>query len=599
MMRIAGCFKDLKIQYKLIAIFMVLIIVPFSVLGILSYYKSSDIIMKETMNNSNQIVRQIADKIEYNMMEMDKNVLLFLWGSQIQNILKGDFSKETLYKRKANQMELEAAIQTFLNTRLEIESVYIYRADGDEYFIDDSPNKKDIRKRIIMKRWDIMSNAEKLNGKNYWMTWNLDKGMISSGRTVYDTINLTKLGLIIVNIQEKYFKSIYDGVHLSPTSFFVIRDKAGEIISTNSSIKQEDIYKILSNMSVSRQRNMELMSSSSDRGRYFIVSEVCDFTGWEVLGVIPQEELLGGIFQIGSWILFIGLVCGVISTILLLLLSSYILQPIKRLTRLMKRVEQEDFSVKAEAESKDELGELTVVFNKMIEKIRYLIEEVYQQKIVKQEAEFKLLQAQINPHFLYNTLDSINWIAKMNGVEDISRMVVALGQLMRISVSKAKKFMTLEQELEYINNYLVIQGMRYRDKFRVNISIPDSLKKCIVPKLMLQPIVENALVHGIEKKLGKGIIYIKAAEEEGGLSIDVADDGVGMDRDTLCQILKKESTDDGENTDYIHTGLGIHNVDKRIKMMYGGQYGLKIKSDIGKGTEVRIFLPIRYESKEA
>ena len=594
-MHLAGYFKNIKIQYKLIIIFMVLIIVPFSVIGILSYYKSSDIIMNETINNSNLIVRQISDKIDYNMKEMDKNILLFLWGTQTQNILKSHFSKETLYKRKENQMELEAATQTFLNTRLEIDSVYIYREDGDEFYIDDSPYKMDIRNRIIMKRSNITAEAEKHNGGNCWMTWNLDKGVISSGRIIYDTINLTKLGLIIVNIQEQYFRSIYDRVHLTPASFFVIRDKSGEIISTNSGFKTEDTNKILKNITVEKKREMELISSSTDGNKYFIARQTCEFTGWEVLGIIPQEELFGGISRIGSWILLTGLICGAISTVLLLLLSSYILQPVKRLTRLMKKVEQEDFSVKAEPESKDELGELTVVFNKMIEKIRYLIEEVYQQKIVKQEAEFKLLQAQINPHFLYNTLDSINWIAKMNGVEDISKMVVALGQLMRISVSKGNRFITLEQELEYINNYLVIQKMRYRDKFKVHVEVGDSLKKCIVPKLMLQPIVENALVHGIEKKIGKGNIYIRAVEDNGNLLLSIVDDGVGMDRNTLEDIMKRESITAEENTDFIHTGLGMPNVDKRIKMMYGNMFGLRIDSEAGKGTEVHILLPLRFE----
>ena len=264
---------------------------------------------------------------------------------------------------------------------------------------------------------------------------------------------------------------------------------------------------------------------------YFITNSSCEYTGWEVLGFIPKSELLGGINKLGSSIFLIGIICAIVSIILLVLLSTYIINPIIKLTKLMKKVEQEDFSVKAEIYSKDEVGELTNVFNKMIGKIRYLIEEVYKQQIVKKEAEFKLLQAQINPHFLYNTLDSINWIAKIKGVEDISKMVVALGQLMRVSISKGKSSVTLEEEMEYINNYLVIQGMRYRDKFKVIMEIDEISKKCIVPKMLMQPIVENALVHGIERKIGKGSILIQAISEYGNLLINVIDDGLGMNEE--------------------------------------------------------------------
>jgi len=591
----AKYFKNLRIRYKLIAIFIVLIIIPFLVLGIMSYSKSSSVIMKETVMNSDQLVRQVADKIDYNFKEIDKNTLLFVWNDKTQNILKSHYSTETLSKRKANQIELEAAMQTFLNTRLEIESVYIYRHDGDEYYIDHTAFNKDVRKRILMKRTEIISEAEKYSGKNNWITLNLDKELITGTRIIYDTINLKKLGVLIINIQESYLKSLYDNVRLSKSSFFVIRDKDGTIISTNSSLKGEEIYSILKNMKSSTDQFANFASDLKVSGKFFIIGQTSDFAGWEVLQVIPSDELLEGIRQIGSWIFLLAVLCIVISTLLLLLFSSYMVDPIKHLINVMKKVEKEDFSVKAEPISQDEFGELTLVFNKMIERVRYLIKEVYQQKIVKQEAEFKLLQAQINPHFLYNTLDSINWIAKMNGVEDISKMVVALGQLMRISVSKGKREITLAQEIEYINNYLLIQRMRYRDKFKVVIDVEEDIKNCILPKLILQPVVENALVHGIEKKLGKGVLIIKASCESSKLVIDVIDDGVGMDPVRAKEVLKYECIGEGEEESEIHAGIGISNVNRRIKMIYGNDYGVDIISEIGKGTDVRIVLPVKFE----
>lgn len=592
---IMSFFNNLKILNKLVIIFLVLSIIPFLVLGIFTFSKSSEVIMQEASDNSRQIVRQVSEKIDYNIKDVDKNTLLFVRNSQTQNILNSNFSKETLYKRKENQMEIESAMQTFLNTRNEIESIYIYRTDGDEFYIDNSTYNKEVRKRIVMKRTQISARAEMKNGKNDWISLNLDKGLITASRAIYDTINLNRLGLLVINIQEKYLRDLYSNIEMSPNSFFIIKNQSGEIVSTNSKLNSEELSNIIINMQKD-DYNLDFTYN----GKYFIAKSSCEYTGWEVLGFIPKSELVSGINKLGSNIILICVICAIISVILLVLLSSYIINPIMKLTKLMKKVEQEDFTVKAEIYSKDEVGELTNVFNNMIAKIRYLIEEVYKQQIVKKEAEFKLLQAQINPHFLYNTLDSINWIAKINGVEDISKMVVALGQLMRVSIAKGKRSVTLEQELEYINNYLVIQVMRYRDKFKVILEIDEVSKKCIVPKMLLQPIVENALVHGIERKTGKGYVIIRAVTESGNLLIDVNDDGQGMSGDKCKEILKIGDSDINTLKDEIHTGIGISNVDQRIKMLYGQEFGINIQSELGKGTKVRICLPIvigEYEVK--
>jgi len=597
--KIAKYFINLSIRYKLILIYIPLTIIPFLVLTGMSYFKSSSIILREAVMNSEQLVKQVADKVDYNFKEIDKNMLLLAWDDKTMNILKSHYSVETLSKRKANQIELEAAMQTFLNTRLEIESVYIYRHDGDEYYIDQTTFNKDVRKKILMKKTELISEAEEYMGKNKWIAMNLEKGLITGIRIIYDPITLEKLGILITNVQESYLRSLYDDIRVNKNSFFVIRDVDGTILSTNSSLNEREIYSILKGMKSSTGQLANYTSSLNVSGKFFIIGRTCNFTEWEILNIIPRDELLEGIRQNRVWIFLVALLCIIISTLLLLLFSSYIVNPIKQLIKVMKKVEKEDFSVSAEPTSQDEFGELTLVFNKMIKRIRYLIEEVYQQKIIKQEAEFKLLQAQINPHFLYNTLDSINWIAKMNGVEDISKMVIALGQLMRISISKGKKEITLAQEIEYINNYLLIQSMSYRDKFKVVIDVEEDMKNCILPKLILQPVVENALVHGIEKKLGKGVLIIKASCQSSKLVIDVIDDGVGMDPVQAKKILEYESAVVGEGENEIHTGIGISNVNKRIKIIYGNDYGVDIISEIGKGTDVRIVLPARFKKGDA
>jgi len=253
-------------------------------------------------------------------------------------------------------------------------------------------------------------------------------------------------------------------------------------------------------------------------------------------------------------------------------------------------------------------------FNKMVLQVQKLIQEVYQEQYLKQKAELKSLRAQINPHFLYNTLESINWMARIRNVPEIGDMVKALGDLMRASIS-GDDFVTLHDEVTNITNYLKIQKFRYGDRLEVSIGISPETGKIIVPKLILQPIVENSIVHGLEEKLEDGHIEISSTLENGDVIIIIRDDGVGMEKEKADHLnrlfseyqpgpavsaasAKVDIRKDIGSRDDMHTHIGLINVDRRIKMYYGAGYGLSVSSVKGEGTCVRAVLPARTSAPE-
>jgi len=275
------------------------------------------------------------------------------------------------------------------------------------------------------------------------------------------------------------------------------------------------------------------------------------------------------------------------SIVLSVVISKGISKPVRDLSERMHEVGEGNFNVYIDYDSNDEIGVLSRHFNEMVSQVRQLIKKVYQEELLKQKAELKSLRMQINPHFLYNTLESINWMARMHGVPEIGKMVKALGDLMRASIG-GEDFISVREEIRNIENYLTIQKFRYGDKIEAETDIAHEILDAKIPKLILQPVVENAIVHGIENKIGNGKIIIQGFFENGTIILQVKDNGIGMDEEVSSGILSENhEPENGEK----HTHIGLKNVDRRIKMYYGEKYGVNIQSRKGYGTCVRITFP--------
>lgn len=267
-----------------------------------------------------------------------------------------------------------------------------------------------------------------------------------------------------------------------------------------------------------------------------------------------------------------------------------ITEPIRRLSAVTKLAGSGDFDVRAQEGSGDELAVLNASFNQMVEKIGQLVEHIRLEQITLRQTELKVLQAQINPHFLYNTLDSIIWLAEAGKNEQVVQMVSALSDFFRTTLSKGRDYITLHEEETHIRSYLQIQKFRYRDILEYEIDIPRRIWQYPILKLTLQPLVENALYHGIKNKRGVGHIYVIAREEEDQILFYVRDDGIGLKPDKLSHVrtrISQGQTERGGDS----SGFGLVNVNQRLKLNYGEEYGLKIESVYGEGTEVMAVIP--------
>lgn len=331
-----------------------------------------------------------------------------------------------------------------------------------------------------------------------------------------------------------------------------------------------------------------------DSRKYVAVCSGLSDSAWKLLCLSSVETVFDTFYRLARIILWASVVMLAIWVGLSFLISSGIVKPIKRVLSAMKEVEQGDFSVRVEAERPDELGDLGRGFNHMVGRINRLIETERETQEKLKRADFNALQAQINPHFLYNTLDSINWMARMNRTDKVERMIDSLTSFLRIGLSRGKVFITLEEELKHVESYFVIQKERYSSLLTYQIDVPESLHDCQVIKMTLQPLVENALYHGIKEKDEPGTITIRAKEEGEQLVVTVQDDGLGMTPERLEQVREMMRTGVAQNQD----AYGIINVQRRIKSYFGEAYGLSFESEYQKGTTVTVVMPLqRVEEK--
>lgn len=329
----------------------------------------------------------------------------------------------------------------------------------------------------------------------------------------------------------------------------------------------------------------------TENEEYSIGHRTVSHTGWKVVGisylddtVIPAMEEIQELTYYTLIVMF-GLIIG-----MSLLLSKYISEPITQMIKQISRAEIGDSEERVYQDRFNEVRQLSESYNRQMDRINQLMEQIKQEQSELRKSEMNVLQAQINPHFLYNTLDSILWLAESGETKETSEMVAALGRLLRISLSQGENLIPLRKELEHAENYLTIQKFRYKDQFTYSIEAEEHLLDYLTVKIIIQPFLENALYHGIEYMVDQGHLSIRVYEIMNLICIEIKDDGVGMDVEKLAYIqMLKES---------IETGIGIRNVHQRVQVYFGKEYGVDIHSELDEGTTVQILIPKALDQSE-
>lgn len=326
-------------------------------------------------------------------------------------------------------------------------------------------------------------------------------------------------------------------------------------------------------------------------GTYFITKTKSSYINWIYINATPFNEMFKHITFVKKLVVIIFALILLIGLLLGYRLARSIVRPISKLTKKMKQIEKGDLDNLEEQSlgvvsqtAQDEVSQLNRTFKMMIRRIRELIDENYAKQLIIRETELKALQAQINPHFLYNTLESINWLAKMNKQAKISEMVEALGYLFRSSIGLKDPLITLEKEITIVRNYVIIQKTRFDERLDFRMDVPEHLHDALIPKLTLQPLIENAIRYALEPNIEPCIISITVSEDEQGLDIRVSDNGPGMSAEFIKDLQMGRVKTRGE-------GIGLANIAERIQIVFGPEWGTSIESEPGQGTTIHVRIP--------
>lgn len=389
-----------------------------------------------------------------------------------------------------------------------------------------------------------------------------------------------------------FFQIYYRNVDIGEGSDIFVIDSTGTVVSSrNPNIEITKNYKdqsLTKKIDAISKQGKNVFNLDIEDNRYLVAFSTIKGTDWYVVSTIPFSYLNSESKKIGMNIIMLGIGCFLAAILLSYVFSRSISSPLKKLVKAMNEAKKGNLSIIIKDNNRDEIGEVTGNFNNMLNEIKNLLDNVKSKERQKRNAELKALQAQINPHFLSNTLNTVKWLANVQKAENVENIVTSLIQLLHISMGKGDDTISIKEELEYIKNYINIQEYRYYNKFKVNYEIEEEILDFKIPKLILQPIVENSLIHGIGPMEGLGIIAVKGFKYEGDIKITVTDNGLGIHEDKLDKLLEGEDISDRSR----FSGIGISNVNERIKMYFGDKYGLHIESVPNLFTTIEITIPI-------
>lgn len=587
-----------KIRNRLLIFFLVITFLPITTLGIFANLIYTKILENKVNQHTDQMIKQIEVNID-NHIKSVENILMYISSSEdIISFLqqsKDDNSKESY--------DLEARIRRNLKVYTDVNSEIfgLLVVNNNDKYISNELEKK-TRDSLMKEIW--YTGAINESEKSYFFSNPIGRNLkpyksysaediISISKAVIDKNTNETIGVVMADINLKKFDDIISDNNIGEKGFFYLLDNNNNIVY---SPVNPTIYRINSNK-FNNKKDSFIYSINNET--FKIMYTTSSVTGWKTIGVFSFKDITKDITGMERFTLIIAIITSLLAVFFSLLFTNSIVTPIRELRTLMKGVESGDLDLKFEEHKySNEFGELGHSFNHMVSEIKQLINMVYEEQRSKRKAEIETLQAQIKPHFLYNTLDTIAWMAEDYNAKDIVKLVSALTKVFRIGLNKGKEVIKLRDEIEHINSYLIIQKYRYEDKLSYEINFHKDILDILILKLITQPIVENAIYHGIKEKRGKGEIRINFTKVVDEIIITVEDNGAGISEEKLQNINSMLET---SNSFYIDSGsgsgYGISNVNTRIKLSYGQNYGLRYYSKLGVGTKVEIRLPFNNDYK--
>lgn len=565
MKRMIKFFRNMKFRYKLITTYILLGVIPMTIMGLVWYNQTRTILMKQEKSSIENYLTQAVSNMD-NQLRIYNNLSDYIaFNQQISHVVSHEYdSYYDMYNQFSNVLDPMLASLKYFHS--DINQITIYTKNN---VVKHNTTLAPITE-IENEDWYKIIKG---NNDIHWFV-SQDEKKVFCVRNIPTLENNYEVGVLYVQVDyEKLFES-FKQMNDSNYGIFIMDELGDNIFNFD---QFEDLNK-------SRKMTFDEFNKGIGKENiYTIVTAHSMNNNWTVSLYKPQKLIYESTnFMITGNVIAIILLI-VFSVIITSVLSKVMVSGLEKLRANMEEVEKGNMEITVKSNNKDEVGALIRGFEKMIIQIKALIEDVYESRLIQKDYEMKALQAQINPHFLYNSLSLINWMALETDQEDISKITLSLSTFYRTALNKGKNILRVRDEIKNMRSYLDIQLMMHDHEFDVDVEIDECILDYNILNLILQPLIENAIDHGIDLKTnGRGGIKIIGKKQNDEIVLIVSDNGVGMSKEQAESILTNKSN-----------GYGVKNVNERIKLYYGEQYQLKIESEIGIGTKVKVTIPIR------
>lgn len=579
-----------SIQSSIFFTFSCLILVTVLVISLNSYRLSVDAVETNSQGYVQEIIRQVNSNIQSYIDNMENISVLAMTNKDVKY-----FISNNSFISKSDRMPYEKRIsdlfQAILYSRKDISAIMVFGYNGF--------NVSDRRITLLnpyskLEDQSWYKEAQSKGGQSVIspphvqnMIQNEYRWVVSLSRELKSTDGIRGEGIFLVDLNLSIINDICSRIDMGKKGYVFIVDNSGNIVYHP---QQQLIYSNLRSEPLAKATAAKSGTSftvDDDKGKRIYSVQDTNF-GWKIVGVAYSEDLIANEGTIRNSIVLFAIIGILFSLMLSLFLSYRMSKPLRILQRDMKKVERGNFDVRTNIEPINEIGQLGRSFNLMTAQIKNLMQEAIDNQESKRKSELMLLQSQINPHFLYNTLDSIIWMGEQQKHEEVVRMTSALAKLFRASITKDKELVPIRVEVEHITNYLLIQKMRYDEQLEYEIDISPDIMHYKTLKILLQPFVENAIYHGVRNKPEPGKITVRGREQDEVIVFEVEDDGMGMTPEQLESIWTIHGKQEKKKTT---SGIGIGNVNERVKLFFGSTYGIQIRSEPEEGTTVTITIP--------
>ncbi|CAM4092471.1 sensor histidine kinase [Paenibacillus alkaliterrae] len=561
--------------------FMFVMVLVLAAVGLFNYEQVSVLLRSNAEKHIQQTAVQATGKLDVLLRQIDTFTAQVATNANIQRLLMQEADGRPINFEERQLLQQEVRKHEAYTTG--IRSIELYTTEYRRLL----PLADDTLESRVPDEW--ISRVDEGKGRLIWL--GLDPRypdvVIAIRHVRLIDRSFSHAGYVMVQIDKSYFElmnaeSAADNDRAA-REYMGLVDESGQIISSDfpSDIEAAAL--------ISRQETISL-----DGKKYFAVQKQSDTTGWKIIILTPVDYATEGIAVLRTAIIVSVMVGGLLFLILTFILSVMITRPILNLIKAMRNARFGTLKPIPVTSATMEINELNHTYNQMVVSLNELIEVVYQKEIIQSRTELKALQAQINPHFLFNTLEAFYWALDEKGEEELSEIVVAMSGLFRYVISRADEdeWVTVGDELEHAERYLKIMDMRMLDRLSWRIEADDASRCVPIPKLLIQPLVENAILHGVEQRVGQGTVVLRAepSGRKGYTRIVVTDDGPGMNEDKIRELYA--AMESGQNDSAKGNGIGLANVERRLRLYYeAGTNGLNIRSEEAKGTTIAFEIP--------